>query len=68
MQLQYGSGSGGKCMTVWELYKKLGRYPENMEVHVGCQGYTTLDDSPDEYELRVWSEDGKLMITDNCKY
>lgn len=55
-------------MTVWELYKKLGRYPENMEVHVGCQGYTTLDDSPDEYELRVWSEDGKLMITDNCKY
>lgn len=55
-------------MTVWELYKKLGKYPVDMEVHVGCHGYTTADDLPEDYKIRVYKEDGKLMITDYCEY
>ena len=53
-------------MTVWELYKKLGRYPVDMEVHIGCEGYSTLMKPKDEYQIKVYGEGDWLMITDGC--
>lgn len=57
-------------MNVGMLKNMLSKLPNDMEVFVGCQGYSNYDFKKD----KPWEEtdtfaivyDGKLFITDNC--
>lgn len=57
-------------MTVGMLKQLIEDLPDNMEVFVGCQGYTNFDfKNGNAYENRdtfVIVHDGKLFIADSC--
>ena len=57
-------------MKVSELKKQINDLPDEMEVFVGCQGYTNFDFEEDKRcedgETVVILHEGKLFITDEC--
>lgn len=56
-------------MTVKELIKKLNAIEnKNAFIHIGCQGYTTIDDPTDEYEIRLYDINDGILIADNGYY
>ncbi len=56
-------------MTVKELIEKLNAIEnKNALLHIGCQGYTTIDDPADEYEIRLYDINSGILIADNGYY
>ena len=56
-------------MTVKELIEKLNKIEnKNAIIHTGCQGYTTIDDPQDEYEINVFHTNNSVLICDNGYY
>ncbi len=56
-------------MTVKELIEKLNKIDDkNAIVHVGCQGYTSIDDPADEYEIRLHNIENGILISDVAYY
>ena len=56
-------------MTVKELIEKLNKIDDkNAIVHIGCQGYTTVDDPDDEYDIRVYNTSKGAFICDSGYY
>lgn len=56
-------------MTVKELIEKLNKIEnKNAIIHTGCQGYSTIDDPQDEYEINVFCTNNSVLICDNGYY
>lgn len=61
-------------MKVSELKALLENLPNNMDIYVGCQGYSNYDfkhsnlwnNVNNECDTRVRQINGKLFITDSC--
>ena len=56
-------------MTVKELIEKLNKIEnKNAIIHTGSQGYTTIDDPQDEYEINIFHTNNSVLICDNSYY
>ena len=56
-------------MTVNELIAILNKVDnKNMKIHVGCEGYTTVENPKDEYKIRVKETSDGIVICDGCGY
>ena len=56
-------------MTVKELALILKQYKDqDAKIHIGCQGYTTMNDPDDEYGISVVKCKGNVLIRDNNGY
>lgn len=57
-------------MKISDLKKKISGLPDEMEVFVGCQGYTNFEFEEDrrcvDGETMVIVHEGKLFIVDEC--
>jgi poly-D-alanine transfer protein DltD len=56
-------------MTVQELIDKLSEIRDKSKtIHIGAQGYTTMDDPIEEYEIRISTDAETVLIHDASYY